>query len=134
MGAISGDMGGYVMLSGAAGEYWIKVRITEDDSEWFAPKPPGVTVTLDPGSFNDYDLYVYYGSCGGDLYSSANWEGAVEQLSISWDDEWFPVGYDDSEDIYVLVKFFEAAPFYDTSSEQVACYPWSLLIEGYNYQ
>ena len=123
------------MINGAAGEYWLKVRITEDMGGFLSfDEDPGVTVTLDPGSFNDYDLYVYYGSCGGDLYSSSNWEGAVEQISLSWTDEWFPFGVDDSEDIYVLVKFFEAYPFYDTSSEQVACYPWSLLIEGYNYQ
>ena len=117
-------------MNGGIGEAWFKIRMAETSGAWFGTTL-GAVFTLDPGGFTDYDLYVYEDACGGSLVSSATFGGGVDQVTLSWGDNWL-FGEDDSRDFYVFVKFYEAAPFSDPDQEQTACYGWGLFIDGWS--
>jgi len=116
LGVISGDTSSTpIQVTGQLGEGWFKVRVTEDDGNWFSSADLSLTVSLVESGNSNYELLTRFDSCGG-----SNTGGSGDNQTIEWDDNRPIGGSDDSRDIYIRVNVANAN----------TCDTWSLSIVG----
>ena len=100
LSSVSGDIGSESRQASGHGEKWWSITIREDS---VFQNGIAATITLDSGTGNDYDLFVYCSSCGNaPIGSSALGPGQTDLVSVTNDDPFF--GEDNTFTVLIEVR------------------------------
>ena len=102
LGSVSGDIGASELHASGAGEQWYRVTITENDSTFLTPVGLSAFVLLEMSPTVDYDMFVYYFACGGEVIVSSSPQGSPEVASIFQGDTLFQ---DNTFDILIEIRW-----------------------------
>lgn len=103
LGTVSGDTGqGSLSATGDCSE-WVRLRVTEDDSNAIG-KPMKAKLTLTPLA-GDLDLYVFFdpARCDAPSASAVSAGTTPEIVSLAWGENGVANGADDGRTVRVLV-------------------------------
>ena len=123
LGTVRGDTGNDVLALKGTGSEFIKVTVSEADSNLFTV-PLSFTVTLSSPSSADFDLYVYPPGCDESaMYGESTNVGAgvTDRVTAGWPDN---LGPDDSRDVIIQVRYNPA------SGGTCGLHPWTLGVAG----
>lgn len=126
LGNVSGDTGNDQLTTTGFQSAWIRVRVTENDSNPFGVKQ-SITAKLTSPASTKFDVFMYVNS-GNDVIECSNSSGPgttngnTETLRIEWGEGTFSNGDDDSRNVSVEVR----APATGCSSSST----WQLELDG----
>jgi hypothetical protein len=126
LGNVSGDTGNDQLSTTGFQSAWIRVRVTEDDSNPFGVKL-SITAKLTSPASTKFDLFMYVNS-GNDVIEctktsgTATTNGNTETLRIDWGEGTFSNGNDDSRNVSVEVR--------GPASGCSAAATWQLELDG----
>lgn len=127
MGSVSGDLEGDSVSRTGTTAQWLRVRVTEADTNvWANDQLVTITLISPPGA--NYDLFAYVNpdedirACTSPTAQSVKPAGATDTVTLTWGEEWTANNSDDSRTVSIEVKYISGACSPDDE--------WSLLVQG----
>ncbi len=127
MGTVSGDLESDSVSRSGNTAQWLRVRVSETDSNVLA-NDQRVTITLISPPGANYDLFAYVNpdqdtrACTSPTAQSVKPAGATDTVTLVWGEQWVANNADDSRTVSIEVQYIGGT-----------CSPhddWSLLVQG----